>query len=786
MTSYDLKRLWKKVRQINQYKDAMRKLSDGQLKDKTKYFREKIANGTKLDDLLPEVFATVREVDYRVLGLFPYDVQALGAIVLHEGNVAEMKTGEGKTLTATMPLYLNALTGKSTMLVTSNEYLANRDAAEMGAVFEWLGLSCKCSAINDPDVDLSAAEKKQIYQADIVYTTSGTLGFDYLIDNLAGRDEEKFMPEFNYAIVDEVDQVLLDNAQTPLIISGAPRVQSNMYRLANDFVRTLEEDIDFEYDDEEKSVKFTNTGIKVAEAYFRIDNLFDGNYLELLRHITLALRARMLFENGKDYVVDDDQVKLLDEQNGRIMEMTKLQAGQHQAIEAAENVEITANMRAMASITFQNLFRMFKRLAGMTGTGKTANEEFIETYYMKVIQIPTNKRVIRKDLPDKIYTTLSEKLYASLTKVRELHQKRQPILIVTGSVELSEIYSEMLLREGIAHNVLNARNVAKEAAIIAEAGQLDSVTVATSMAGRGTDIKLGQGVAQLGGLAVIGTEKMMNRRVELQLRGRAGRQGDPGFSQFYVCLEDEVIIKNGVRWLKKYFEHHRNRDFTNPRLIKSLRFKHAINRSQKSSDSNGVKQRKNSLEFDESLRVQREKIYAQRNELIYKTRKVEAIVETLLKKYIDYSLNKLALNESRVVLRFILDNIDYHFEDEKRLQEVISNRDDLKKYLLELIKQKLTKKVKELNQAEIEDFYRTALLKAIDSSWIEEVDSLQQLRTAVASRSAGQKNPIFEYHQEAGKSYLKMQLNILTEIVHNLLLSRIGRNKDGETVLYFL
>lgn len=786
MKSIELIRLWKQVKQVNHYRQVMRQLSDNQLKDKTKYFREKISNGNKINDLLPEAFAVIREADYRVLGLFPYDVQVLGAIVLHEGNVAEMKTGEGKTLTATMPLYLNALTGKSAMLVTSNEYLANRDAKEMGAVFDWLGLSCKCSAVDDPDVELSISEKKKIYQADVIYTTSGTLGFDYLIDNLAGSNEEKFMPEFNYAIVDEVDQVLLDNAQTPLVISGAPRVQSNMYHLANDFVRTLEENHDFEYDEEEKSVRFTSKGIAVAESYFRVNNLFDGDYLELLRHLTLALRARVLFENGKDYVVNDGQIKLLDEQNGRIMEMTKLQAGQHQAIEASENVEITPNMRAMASITFQNLFRMFKKLAGMTGTGKTANEEFIETYYMKVIQVPTNKHVIRKDLPDKIYTTLPEKLYASLAKVRELHQKHQPVLIVTGSVELSEIYSEMLLREEIAHNVLNARNVSKEAAIIAEAGQLDSVTVATSMAGRGTDIKLGEGVAMLGGLAVIGTEKMTNRRVELQLRGRAGRQGDPGFSQFYVSLEDEVIIKHGVRWVRRYFERHQNRDFTRPKILRTPRFKHAINRAQKSSDSNGVKQRKNSLEFDESLRVQREKIYSQRNALIYKTKEVENMIESLLHNYIEYSLSKFKDIDQQSVLRFILDNIDYHFEDEMHLKEVIHNHNLLKLYLFELVRQRLNKNIDKLTKTEIEDFYRTALLKAIDSSWIEEVDSLQQLRTAVLSRSAGQKNPIFEYHQEAGKSYLKMQLNILIELAHNLLLSKIERNADGNTVLYFL
>jgi preprotein translocase subunit SecA len=781
MKDYTLRSLYHLVRRINQYASEFKSLTDAQLQDKTAFFKQQLENGKTLDEILPEAFAVVREADRRVLGMFPFDVQVMGGIVLHQGNVAEMKTGEGKTLTATMPLYLNALTGQSTLLITANEYLAKRDAAEMGKVYQWLGLSCSCG-VTAPDKDLKPVEKRAIYAADIVYTTSGTFGFDYLLDNLASNSAEKYMRPFGYAIVDEVDQVLLDSAQTPLVISGAPRVQSNMYRIADNFIQTLSEDQEYKLDEERKSVGLTPKGITAAEHYFRLSKLYDGQYTELLRQIMLALRAHTLFENGKDYVVEAGEIKLLDEQNGRVLEMTKLQSGQHQALEARENLDITPDMRAMASITFQNLFRKFKKLGGMTGTGKTAEEEFIETYYMKVVRIPTNRPIIRRDLPDLVYSTLPEKLLASLDLVKKLHQKGQPILLVTQSVELSEIYSELLLREQIPHNVLNARNAAKEAAIIAEAGQRDAVTVATSMAGRGTDIKLGTGVAELGGLAVIGTEKMTNHRVELQLRGRAGRQGDPGMSRFFVSLEDEVVFKFGARWLRHYFENHSFKLGNSPKRLKSRLIYQAIQRAQNVSDNNGYQQRKSTLEFDESVRIQREEIYKQRDKLIFGTEHLDYQVKDILKKQINtFVKNSHHLTQQRIS-RFIWDNISYSYqiEDNKSFDQ-----ESLTDYLYDIALSQLHNKINSMSEGDRQSFFRLAILKAIDNCWIEEVDNLQQLRTVVSARQYAQRNPIYEYHQEAMTSFKKMKSRIMQQIIKNLLLSSILTGENGESVIYF-
>ena len=633
-------RIVKKIlKKVNSHAEEMSKLSDNQLKDKTQQFKKRLKQGETLDNILPEAFAAMREADKRVLGMFPYDVQVMGGIVLHQGNIAEMKTGEGKTLTATMPMYLNALSGESTILVTTNEYLANRDCEEMSQVYNWMGLSA-ASAVPENADDLKVKEKREIYNSDIVYTTNNALGFDYLIDNLASSKEEKFMPEFSYVIVDEVDAVLLDTATTPLVISGAPRVQSNMYKMTDEFVVSLEEEEDYRLDEEKKNVWLTRKGIEVAQEYFRVPNLYDGKHVELVRHITLALKAHNLFEKGKDYVIEDNKMYLLDSTEGRILENTKMQQGQQQAIEAAEGAEISDDMRSMASITYQNFFRLFKKIGGMTGTGNTANKEFIETYYMKVVQIPTNNPVIRKDYPDKIYPTLREKLMASLKLVKELHEKGQPILLTTADVELSEIYSEILLHEQIPHNLLNAHNAAKEAEIISEAGQWGSVTVATSMAGRGTDIKLGKGVKELGGLAVIGTELMPSKRTELQLRGRSGRQGDPGFSQFFVSLEDDVVIDSGPKWVHRYFKKHRNDNPDSPRELKSLRFRWAMKRTQKQHDNQGYNNRKQTMDFDESSKKQRNLIYSQRDELISENGRFKFNAEKFILKYLDGYLAK--------------------------------------------------------------------------------------------------------------------------------------------------
>ena len=778
-------RVIKKIlKKVNKHAEEMAKLSDNQLKDKTQQFRKRVQNGESLDSILPEAFAAIREADKRVLGMFPYDVQVMGGIVLHQGNIAEMKTGEGKTLTATMPLYLNALSGESAILVTTNDYLANRDCEEMSQVYNWMGLSA-ASAVPENADELKPEDKRKIYNSDIVYTTNSSLGFDYLIDNLASSKEEKFMPEFSYVIVDEVDAVLLDTSTTPLVISGAPRVQSNIYKMVDEFVVSLTEDEDYRMDEEKKNVWLTEQGIDAAESYFRVPNLYDGKHVELVRHIALALKAHNLFEIGKDFVVEDGEMYLLDSTEGRILENTKLQQGQQQAIEAAMGAKISDDTRAMASITYQNFFRLFKKIGGMTGTGKTANEEFIETYYMKVIQIPTNKPVIRKDYPDKIYPTLKEKLRASLKLVKELHAKGQPILLTTANVELSEIYSEILLHEQIPHNLLNAHNAAKEAEIISEAGQWGAVTVATSMAGRGTDIKLGKGVKELGGLAVIGTELMPSKRTELQLRGRSGRQGDPGFSQFFISLEDDTVINNGPKWLYKYFKKHRNDNPAEPRELKQYRFRRAVQRAQKSHDNQGFMERKQTLDYDESSKMQRNLIYSQRNELIDSNADFKFDAEKFVMNYLDEYLEEHKTWTRNELSRFIFDNLSYTYNGVPS-NFPIDQLEEVRKLLHNIVKQSLEKKREDLDSVdEVIRFYRLSVLKAIDTGWIEEVDNLQQLRTVVSNRATAQRNPVFEYHKEAERSFKRMQKFVNRLIVRNIMLSVIEIGADGKKDIYF-
>lgn len=767
----------RKLKQINRLAPQMAALTDEQLQHKTVEFKERLAQKATLDELLPEAFAAIREAAKRVLGMFPYDVQVLGGIIMHGGNIAEMKTGEGKTLTAVMPLYLNALSGKSTILVTPNEYLAQRDASEMGPLYEFMGLSLGCRAGEEQE-ELKPHDKRYIYQQDIVYTTNSTLGFDYLIDNLAETVDKKFMPEFNYVIIDEADAILLDSAQTPLIISGAPRVQSNLYGLVDNFILTLEEDQAYKLDEKRESVWLTPAGIAEAEQYFSVPKLYDGTHTELIKHINLALRAHLLFENGKDYVVRDGEVVLLDDKDGRILEMTKLQGGQHQALEAKEHVKITHNMRAMASITYQNLFKLFQKRAGMSGTAKTAEDELIEVYQMKVLPVPTNNPVQRIDEPDEVYLTLPEKLRASMEVVKKLHAKGQPLLIATGSVELSEIYSELLLAEMIPHSVLNAYNDAKEAQIIKEAGQKGSVTVATLMAGRGTDIKLGPGVKELGGLAVIGTEKMLNERMELQLRGRAGRQGDPGYSKFFVSLEDEVVQKNSAKRIEKYWRKHKDQPSNLPLRSK---YRKIVASAQIASDNSARKQRQLTLAFDESVKTQREKVYHQRDEFIFQADDFDYDVLALIEADVDEFLQQSGMTKAQIE-RYIFDNISYeaHF-----LPEEVDNA-QAKETILQLARTELERKADILKDpVQLRNFYRLCLLKAIDTSWIEEVDTLEQLKNLITARTSAQRNPVYEYHFEAKRAYQAMQANLRRLALQNLLLSTITVKKDGSLDIYF-
>ena len=781
--SFQLRRVKKILKKINALKHKMESLSDRELSAKTVEFRRRLAKGETLDDLLVEAFAVVREADRRILGMFPYDVQVMGGIVIHEGNVAEMSTGEGKTLTATMPVYLNALTGKGTMVITPNAYLAKRDAEEMGAVYRFLGLTIGVPFV-ESGKDFSVEEKREMYNSDIIYTTNGNLGFDYLNDNLASNKEGKFLRPFDYAIIDEIDDILLDSAQTPLIIAGAPRVQSNHYGIVNTLMTTLVEGEDFIYKEEKGEVWLTKQGAKEAESFFGIDHLYNEKNAVFARHIAYAMRAHKLYTKDKDYVIRGNEMVLVDKGSGRLLEQTKLQGGLHQAIEAKEHVKLSPETRAMASITYQSLFKMFNKLSGMTGTGKVAEKEFRETYNMAVVRIPTNRPKQRIDYPDNLYVTLPEKVYASLEYIKEYHAKGNPLLVFVGSVEMSHLYSSLLLREGIAHNVLNAHNVAREAQIISESGQMGAVTVATSMAGRGTDIKLGKGVAELGGLIVIGTERMESQRVDLQIRGRSGRQGDPGMSKFFVSLEDDVIKKFGPSWVHKKYKDYQVQDMTQPEVLKGRKYRNLVAKAQYSSDSAGRAARIHTLEYAESMNIQREIMYKERNRLIDGSRDLEDVVGEIIDTYIDQVAS--SNYESRELLfHFIVTNISFHV---KELPEDIdvTNKTAVRSFIKQIIDKELSEKRALLEQHDLyEQFLRLSLLKAIDYNWVEQVDYLQQLSMAISGQSAAQKNPIVEYYQEAYAGFETMKEQIRVDMVRSLLMGLVEVTPKGEIITHF-
>ena len=780
--SFQLRRVKKILKKINALKHKMESLSDQELSAKTVEFRRRLAKGETLDDLLVEAFAVVREADRRILGMFPYDVQVMGGIVIHEGNVAEMSTGEGKTLTATMPVYLNALTGKGTMVITPNAYLAKRDAEEMGEVYRFLGLTIGVPFV-ESGKDFSVEEKREMYNSDIIYTTNGNLGFDYLNDNLASNKEGKFLRPFDYAIIDEIDDILLDSAQTPLIIAGAPRVQSNHYGIVNTLMTTLVEGEDFIYKEEKGEVWLTKQGAKEAESFFGIDHLYNEKNAVFARHIVYAMRAHKLYTKDKDYVIRGNEMVLVDKGSGRLLEQTKLQGGLHQAIEAKEHVKLSPETRAMASITYQSLFKMFNKLSGMTGTGKVAEKEFRETYNMAVVRIPTNRPKQRIDYPDNLYVTLPEKVYASLEYIKD-HAKGNPLLVFVGSVEMSHLYSSLLLREGIAHNVLNAHNVAREAQIISESGQMGAVTVATSMAGRGTDIKLGKGVAELGGLIVIGTERMESQRVDLQIRGRSGRQGDPGMSKFFVSLEDDVIKKYGPSWVHKKYKDYQVQDMTQPEVLKGRKYRNLVAKAQYSSDSAGRAARIHTLEYAESMNIQREMMYKERNRLIDGSRDLEDVVGEIIDAYIDQVAS--SNYESRELLfHFIVTNISFHV---KELPEDIdvTNKTEVRSFIKQIIDKELSEKKVLLEQHDLyEQFLRLSLLKAIDYNWVEQVDYLQQLSMAISGQSAAQKNPIVEYYQEAYAGFETMKEQIRVDMVRNLLMGLVEVTPKGEIITHF-
>lgn len=743
-------------------------LSDEELKNKTVGFKERIEKGERLNSLLPEAFAVVCEVDRRMLGMMPFDVQIMGAIALHYCNLAEMNTGEGKTLTATMPLYLNALTGKGAMLVTANEYLANRDANEMRPVFEFLGLSVMCGAEEASRPLFTNKEKQEIYKADIVYTTHSAVGFDYLLNNLVTKANDRFYRLFDYVIIDEADMVLLDAAQMPLVISGSPRVQSNLYESCNFFVTTLQKDRDYEV--KEESVWLTDSGVAYAEQFFGINGFYEKENFEINRHVTLALMAHALNKNEKDYLVTDNgELTLLDKGTGRVLRGMKLRGGMHQALEQKEQIKLTGETRSVASITYQNLFLMFPRMSGMSGTIADAREELWKIYHKSVSVIRPNMPMIRVDKQDKFFNTFEEQHDAAIEEVLRLHESKQPILVVTSSIKDTEYISRILVEKQIPHNVLNANSAYWEAQIIKEAGKIGNITVSTGMAGRGTDIKLQEGAAELGGLAVIGIGRMANVRLERQARGRSGRQGDPGSSQFFVSLQDETVTHAE----KKRVEKIKRKNLT----LGKFRLKHFINGAQKLGEENAVSIRKSFTDYDKIVMRQRNIIYDARNRLLdgedVKPETIEKFIKQSIKDYV-HSTKKLT---NKDVNRYILNNISYSVDIIDAEQK---GKGRLTKDLLECGQNAWKEKVESFpNQETLAEYIRQCVLRTIDSAWVEQIDYLQQLSFVVSGRATAQRNPLFEYDDEAYKSFNKMKKQIRNDVVRNVLLGRYSINYDG-------
>ncbi|WP_313593060.1 preprotein translocase subunit SecA [Leuconostoc lactis] len=786
-----LKKLNNIADQVESYADEMSALTDAQLQAKTPFFQEKIAAAVAeatdkdkqnkalskvLDEILPEAFAVAREGAKRVLGLYPFRVQIMGAAVLHGGNLAEMRTGEGKTLTATMAVYLNALSGRGVHVVTVNDYLSARDAEQMGQLYNWLGLTVGVNVGDAP-----ADEKRAAYNADITYSTNFNIGFDYLRDNMVHRADERVMQRgLNFALIDEADSILIDTARTPLIISGPGSGVSQLYARADRFVKTLVRDEDYKIDEEAKTTMMTNEGIHKEEVFFNLDNLYAAGDTALTHHIDQALRANFNYINDKDYVVQDGEVKLIDQSTGRISEGTRLSDGLHQAIEAKEGVEIQEENKSMAQITYQNLFRMYKKLSGMTGTAKTEEEELREIYNMEVITIPTNRPVKRVDYPDLLYPSMRAKYNAVVKLIQELHAKGQPILIGTGSVESSELLSKILMAQNVPHNVLNAKNNAKEAEIIANAGQRGAVTVATNMAGRGTDIKLGPGVSELGGLAVIATERHESRRIDNQLRGRAGRQGDEGFSQFFLSLEDDLMIRFGAERIRLIWERM-NLD-EEETVIKNRLITRSVESAQKRVEGNNYDTRKNVLQYDDVVREQRELMYRQRDIVIDETKSLDWVLMPMVERTINRVVD--AQTKGKKPAEWHLDqivtfagNVLVNENDISVAQLKGLDRDGIKALLLNLAKENYRVKQGQLyDSAQMLEFEKVVILRAIDQHWTDHIDALDRLRQGVGLRGYGQLNPLIEYQNEAFDNFNKMIADVEYDATRTFMKAEIRQN----------
>ena len=769
-----IRRLDKIANKVEAYADEYGKLSDADLQAKTPEFRERYKEGESLDDLLPEAFATAREGAKRVLGLYPFHVQILGGIVLHQGDIAEMKTGEGKTLTATMPVYLNAISGKGVHVVTVNEYLSARDATEMGELYNWLGMSV---GING--AEKSPEEKRAAYNADITYSTNGEIGFDYLRDNMVVYREDMVQRPLNFAIIDEVDSILIDEARTPLIISGQSEGTTGMYKRADRFAKTLTKDEDYKVDLESKTVALLDEGIRKAEKYFGLENLYDTDNTALNHYLDEALRANYIMLKDKDYVISDGQALIVDSFTGRIMDGRRFSDGLHQAIEAKEHVEIQEETKTMANITYQNLFRMYKKLSGMTGTAKTEQEEFREIYNMEVITIPTNRPMIRDDRSDLLYPTLQSKFNAVVKEIKQLHEKGQPMLIGTVAVETSEYLSHRLDEENIPHVVLNAKNHAKEADIVANAGQRGAVTIATNMAGRGTDIKLGPGVKEVGGLAVIGTERHESRRIDNQLRGRAGRQGDPGMSQFYLSLEDDLMLRFGSERIKNFLQRMNVED--DDAVIQSRMITRQVESAQKRVEGNNYDSRKNVLQYDDVMRAQREVIYGERQQVIMEEKSLKPVIMPMIKRTVERTVQLHMQGDAK---DWDLDAVVDFAQAAMVKEDSISVADlkgkspaEVEAYLMDRVDKIYADKAKQLYDAgQMLEFEKVVILRVVDSHWTDHIDAMDQLRQSIGLRGYGQLNPLVEYQRDGYQMFEEMVADIDYDTTRLFMKSEIRQN----------
>ncbi|KIL40663.1 preprotein translocase subunit SecA [Gordoniibacillus kamchatkensis] len=775
----ELKRYWKAVEQINGLEAVMEPLSDGELAAKTAEFRRRLAEGETLDDLLPEAFAVVREASKRVLGKRHYDVQLIGGMVLHEGRIAEMRTGEGKTLVGTLPVYLNALAGEGVHVVTVNDYLAQRDSAEMGRIYSFLGMTVGVNLH-----DLTPEQKKEAYNCDITYGTNNEFGFDYLRDNMVLYIENMVQRPLAFAVIDEVDSILVDEARTPLIISGQAQKSTEMYYAADRFVSKLKEEEDYTVDIKVRSVTLTEAGVAKAEKAFNLENLFDHQNVQINHHIQQALKAHVIMKRDVDYVVQDGEVVIVDEFTGRLMTGRRYSEGLHQAIEAKEQLEVQNESMTLATITFQNYFRMYRKLAGMTGTAKTEEEEFKKIYGLEVIVVPTNKPMIRVDMPDVVYKTENGKFRAVVEEIVVRNKNKQPVLVGTVSIENSERLSEMLKKKGVKHTVLNAKYHAQEAEIVSQAGQPGAVTIATNMAGRGTDIMLGEGVPELGGLHIIGTERHESRRIDNQLRGRAGRQGDPGSSQFYLSLEDELMKRFGADNIMAMMDRL---GMEEDQPIESKLITRAIESAQKRVEGNNFDVRKVVLQYDDVMNQQREIIYKQRREVL-DSPDIKEVTLGMIMPVVERIVNAHC-PEDQVPEEWDLQAIADYGNNTFLHRPVLTKdelwgkeREEIIEYIQGIVRSQYDEREAEIGSEFMREFEKVIVLRAVDSKWMDHIDAMDQLRQGIHLRAYGGTDPLREYQFEGFEMFHEMVEHIQEEVATYIMKAHVQSNLEREVV----